>query len=138
LPSRGTFRPIVPETMVLESLLGGWRIDREGLVDLAILVGTDFNTGVKGIGPKNALKLVQQHGRIERMPEEIRQALGAPDDVDAVRHIFLNPNVINSFDVQAAEPDLDGIVRFLCEEREFSRERVEAALERTFRAPTLW
>ncbi len=28
LPSRGTFRPIVPETIVLSSLLGGWGIDR--------------------------------------------------------------------------------------------------------------
>src|SRR3979409_1761454 len=32
LPSRGTFRPIVPEVIVLESLLGGWRISREELV----------------------------------------------------------------------------------------------------------
>src|SRR4029434_7002343 len=36
LPSQGTFRPIVPETIVLEQLLTGWRIDREALVDLAI------------------------------------------------------------------------------------------------------
>ena len=47
LPSRGTFRPIVPEAIVLESLLDGWRISREGLVDLAILVGTDFKTASK-------------------------------------------------------------------------------------------
>jgi flap endonuclease-1 len=138
LPSRGTFRPIVPEVMVLASLLEGWRISREGLVDLAILVGTDFNDGIKGIGPKKALKLVQQHGRIERMPDEIRQALGDPLDLDEVRRIFLTPSVSDSFTVQAASPDLDGIVRFLCEEREFSRERVSAALERTFREPTLW
>jgi flap endonuclease-1 len=48
LPSQGTFRPIVPETIVLERLLEGWGIDREALVDLAILVGTDFNDGIKG------------------------------------------------------------------------------------------
>ena len=59
LPSQGTFRPIVPETIVLERLLEGWGIDREALVDLAILVGTDFNDGIKGIGPKKALALVQ-------------------------------------------------------------------------------
>ena len=45
---------------------------------------------------------------------------------------------MDTFDVQAAEPDIGGIVSFLCEEREFSRERVSAALERTFREPTLW
>jgi flap endonuclease-1 len=124
--------------MALESLLEGWSISREGLVDLAILVGTDFNDGIKGIGPKKALKLVQQHGRIEHMPGEIRQALGDPAGVDEVRRIFLNPSVIDTFEVQPAEPDIGGIVGFLCEEREFSRERVTAALERTFREPTLW
>ena len=138
LPSRGTFRPIVPETIVLESLLDGWGISREGLVDLAILVGTDFNEGISGIGPKKALKLVQQHGRIEEMPEVIRQAIGEPDMLEEVRRIFLHPDVSDAFDVQQAEPDLDGILAFLCEERGFSRERVNAALERTFRERSLW
>jgi flap endonuclease-1 len=140
LPSRGTFRPIVPETIVLASLLDGWHISREGLVDLAILVGTDFNDGIKGIGPKKALKLVQQHGRIEQMPADIRHALGDPDGVDEVRHIFLQPNVVDiaEGDVHATAPDRDGIVHFLCDDREFSRERVSAALDRAFREPTLW
>jgi hypothetical protein len=74
----------------LEEQLRAWRIDRAGLVDLALLVGTDFNDGVRGIGPKKALKLVQQHGRIEAMPTEIREALG---DVDEVRRIYLQPAV---------------------------------------------
>jgi flap endonuclease-1 len=72
------------------------------------------------------------------MPDEIRQALGDPDGIAEVRHIFLHPDVSDSFTVQAAQPDIDGIVNFLCGEREFSRERVSAALERTFREPTLW
>jgi flap endonuclease-1 len=138
LPSQGRFRPIVPETIELDSLLEGWGITREGLVDLALLVGTDFNDGIKGIGPKKALKLVQQYGRIENMPEGIRSSLGDQETVDAIRNIFLHPNVTDDFDIRAAEPDLDGIVRFLCDEREFSRERVTAALERTFRERSLW
>jgi flap endonuclease-1 len=138
LPSQGTFRPIVPETIELDRLLAGWGITREGLVDLALLVGTDFNTGVHGIGPKKALKLVRDHGRIEDMPDEIRQALGDLEALDEVRRIFLQPQVTDVFDVRPAEPDLDGIVRFLCEEREFSRERVTAAIDRTFRERSLW
>jgi len=138
LPSQGTFRPIVPETMELDRLLEGWGITREGLVDLAMLVGTDFNDGIKGIGPKKALKLVQEYGRIEKMPEEIRSSVGDSETVDDVRRIFLQPDVTNDFEVRAAEPDLGGIVQFLCEERMFSRERVGAALERTFRERSLW
>ncbi len=138
LPSQGTFRPIVPETIVLEQLLAGWGISREGLVDLAMLVGTDFNEGLKGIGPKKALALVQKHGRIEEMPADIHDALGDVETIDAVRRIFLHPDVADDFDIQQHEPDLDGVVRFLCEEREFGRDRVQAAIERTFRERTLW
>ena len=138
LPSQGTFRPIVPETIELERLLSGWGITREGLVDLAILMGTDFNDGIKGIGPKKALKLVQQHGAIENMPDEIASAIGDLEAVNEIRRIFLNPAVTDEFDVHQGEPDLAGIRQFLCEEREFSRERVDAALERTFRERTLW
>jgi flap endonuclease-1 len=137
LPSQGTFRPIVPETIELDRLLEQWRIDRGGLIDLAILVGTDFNDGIKGIGPKKALKLVQEHGRIERMPAAVRDAIGDQAFVDAVRQIYLAPDVTDSFEVSAGEPDLDGIVGFLCDEREFSRERVMAAIDRTFRERSL-
>ena len=56
----------------------GWGITRDALVDLAILVGTDFNEGIKGIGPKKALALVQRYGRIEDMPAEIRDSARRP------------------------------------------------------------
>jgi flap endonuclease-1 len=132
LPSQGTFRPIVPETIDLPRLLEGLRIDREGLIDLALLVGTDFNEGVKGIGPKKALKLVQQYARIEMMPPEIRDSVGEAALVDSVRRIYMRPDVTDDFSVAAFDPDLDGIVGFLCDEREFGRDRVMAALDRTY------
>lgn len=138
LPSQGTFRPIVPETIVLARLLDGWGITRAQLVDLALLVGTDFNEGVAGIGPKKALKLVQRYGRIESMPDDIRQAAGDADVLSDVRRIFLNPDVTDSFSVSPSEPDFDGVVRFLCDEREFSRERVTNALDRAFRERSLF
>jgi len=132
LPSQGTFRPIVPEVIELPRLLTAYQITREQLVDAAILIGTDFNEGVKGIGPKKALKLVQQHGRIEAMPDQVRDALDAPETIDEIRQLFLRPDVTDDFDVTFSEPDVGGVIRFLCDEREFSRERVEAALRRAF------
>jgi flap endonuclease-1 len=137
LPSQGTFRPIVPETIVLEQLLAGWGITRDALVDLAILVGTDFNEGIKGIGPKKALALIQRHGRIEEMPD-VCDRLGGLDTINDVRRIFLHPDVTDEFSIEQREPDLGGIVRFLCDDREFGKDRVTAALERTFRERSLW
>ena len=135
LPSRGAFRPIEPELIDLEGLLQALHITRAQLVDLGILVGTDFNEGIKGIGPKKALKLVRDHGTIDRMPDAIRNAIG---DADEVRQIYLEPKVTDTYDVAFGEPDFAGVVDFLCREREFSKERVTAALERAFAERTLW
>lgn len=137
LPSQGTFRPIVPETIELEPFLAALGIDRDGLIDLGVLVGTDFNDGVKGIGPKKALKLVQTHGRIEQMPAAIRDALGDLEIVDEIRNIYRRPDVTDDFQVRGFEPDLSGLVQFLCDEHEFGRDRVLAAIDRTFRERTL-
>src|SRR4030095_5609211 len=76
LPSQRTFRPFVPEMLDLQHQLQRWGITREGLIDLALLVGTDFNDGIHGIGPKKALALIQQHGSLEAMPADIRDAVG--------------------------------------------------------------
>ena len=135
LPSQGKFRPLVPELLSLDDQLAAWSITREGLIDLALLVGTDFNDGVHGIGPKKALALVQQHGSIEAMSAEIRDAVG---DVTSLRQIYLRPNVTDEYSIEPGEPDLDGIVRFLSDERQFSRERVTDALARTFPPPGLF
>lgn len=133
LPSQGRFRAIEPEVIDSSHLLDTWRIDREGLVDLALLVGTDFNDGVKGIGPKKALKLIQEHGRIENLPGAIREAVGDPAVIAEARRIYLSPDVSDVFEVRQSQPDIDNLVRFLCDEHEFGRERVMAAIERTFR-----
>jgi flap endonuclease-1 len=129
LPSQGTFRPLVPELLELDKALAEWGITREGLIDLALLVGTDFNDGVRGIGPKKALALIQKHGAIENMPAEIQDAVR---DVAPIRQIYLRPEVTDEYTMEFREPDADGIVRFLCDDRQFSRERVTDALARAF------
>jgi len=135
LPSQGTFRPLVPELLDLQRELDRWGISREALIDLALLVGSDFNDGVRGIGPKKALALVQRHGRIEDMPAEIRDAMG---DVAPLRDIYLEPDVTDDYTIAFGEPDRDGIVRFLCDDRQFSRDRVMDALDRAFPAARLF
>ncbi|MEO8069797.1 MAG: hypothetical protein ABI652_00215 [Acidobacteriota bacterium] len=118
-----------------DAQLSRWGITHDGLVDLALLIGTDFNDGVRGIGPKKTLKLVQRHDRIEAMPAEIQKAVG---DVAPIRQLYLHPHVTDDYDIAFGEPDIDGLVRFLCDERQFSRARVTDALGRAFRAPLLF
>ncbi len=131
LPSKGVARPLKPEIIELEDLLRHHGIVREQLVDLAILIGTDFNAGVKGIGPKGALKLLTTHGRLEDLPGEVRSKL--PDDYREVRAVFLQPSVTDDYPVEFKEPDEKALVEFLCEERGFSRERICTVMDRVAR-----
>jgi flap endonuclease-1 len=127
LPSKGAFRPLTPEVIEADRLLVHLGLSRGQLVDLALLVGTDFNDGIKGIGPKKALGLVRTFGRVEDMPENIRaQVPGLP----ALREVYLAPAVAADYGLRFKEPDAPGIFRFLCDERGFSRDRVQAAIGR--------
>ena len=118
----------MPELIELEAIWTPGSITRAQLIDLAILVGTDFNDGVKGIGPKKALKLVQEHGWIEEMPAEVRDAVGDP----STRSANLSaPGRDRRLYDEVREPDRRGS-QFPVRRAEFSRERVTAALERAF------
>ena len=50
-------------------MLANLAISQEQLVDLAIMIGTDFHPGVKGIGPKTGLKLIREYGTVEAVCE---------------------------------------------------------------------
>jgi flap endonuclease-1 len=66
LPSKNVYVEVVPEVVELEQVLKELRITHEQLIDVGILVGTDFNPeGVKGLGPKTALKLIKEYGSLE-------------------------------------------------------------------------
>jgi flap endonuclease-1 len=128
LPSKGIFRPLKPEIIVLEEFLTDCGITRDQLVDLAILVGTDFNEGVKGIGPKTALELVKTYGKIENMPNEIKAEF--VDSYQRIRKLFLEPDVNLNYEMHYGELQEEMVYHFLCQERGFSKRRVRTAVER--------
>ncbi|MBN2336630.1 flap endonuclease-1 [Candidatus Bathyarchaeota archaeon] len=128
LPSKGRARRLEPEFIELDVFLSELGISREQLVDLSILVGTDFNDGVKGIGPKTALKLIRKHGSIEMLPEETLAKV--PETYPAIRRIYLEPDVTPDYDAAPGELDEDGLTRFLCGERSFNPKRVEILVKR--------
>jgi len=128
LPSKGVARPLIPELIELRKLLESLRITREQLIDLAILVGTDFNKGIKGVGPKTALKLIRAHGSLEGLPEQLSSAI--PENPNQLRELFLKPLVTDEYDLQFGELNVSGLRKFLCEQRGFSPEKVELAIRR--------
>jgi flap endonuclease-1 len=128
LPSKGRARRLEPEVIGLDEFLAHNGITREQLVDLAILVGTDFNEGIKGIGPKTALKTLREHGSLEGMPEDVRAKL--PSRYEEVRRIYLEPDVTDEYRLEAGPLREEELISFLCEERAFSKDRVETVVNR--------
>jgi flap endonuclease-1 len=105
-------------------------VTREQLVEVGILIGTDYNPdGVKGVGPKTALKLIKEFGSLKailaRTPE-----LQLPENSDRIREFFLKPDVRSDYALSWSRPNVEGVVDFLCRERDFSEDRVRKAVDR--------
>jgi len=121
-----------PELINLEETLEKLDLTREQLVDMCILMGTDYNEGVKGIGPVKAYKLIKKYGSLEKILEGEGISLDA--DVDSVRSFFLNPPVTSDYELKWGDVDEDGLIEFLVEERGFQRRRVKKAIDRLRKA----
>ena len=101
----------------LDEVLKELDITREQLIDIAILVGTDFDPGVKGIGAKKGLRAVKE-GKTEELVKD------AGFDLQEIRDIFLNPPVTDDYKIEFKTADPDGLKDFLCEQHDFSVETV--------------
>ena len=91
LTSHGTRRfgrVMRAERISLSDTLSDHGITREQLVDLGIMVGTDFHPGIKGIGPKTGLKLMKKHGTMEAVSEA--KGFDLPEDLESVRGLFMD------------------------------------------------
>jgi flap endonuclease-1 len=130
LPMREAYIQVDPELVQLQDTLTILQLSREQLVDLGILIGTDFNPdGFKGIGPKTALKLLREKGSIERIAAD-NSDFKIPPNLNRIREIFLKPNVTSHYTLNWKPPQTDALVRFLCGDRDFSEERVRTAVQR--------
>ena len=130
LPGKNIYVEVKPELIVLEEVLKTLKLDREKLIEMAILVGTDYNPGgIKGIGPKKALELV-------KYKKDVLARYNRESDVDLyeIKEFFLNPPVTDDCKLEWKMPDEEGILKFLCDEHDFSEERVKHGLERLRKA----
>jgi len=122
-----------PELMDLAATLAEHDLSREQLVDVAILCGTDFNDGVRGIGPKTGVSLVREHGSIygvlEARTEEIPH-------VDRIRQLFLDPAVEDVDPDTDVRPDIEAARSFVVDTWGVDPDEVAHGFERLETATT--
>ena len=130
LPSKNIYIEVVPEVVELAQVLKECGITYEQLVDVGILIGTDFNPdGIRGLGPKTALKLIKEHGTLEDAVSHLKN-VEFPVEPQRIREIFLKPTVTDDYRIEWKEADTEGVVNFICRERDFSEDRVRKTLEK--------
>jgi len=121
---------IKPEHIELEKILAQLKISRQKLIWLGILVGTDFNDKFPKVGPKTAIKLVQEFDTFEDIMEKTGHI---PDfDYKEIEDLFMNPVSVEipNGQLDATSPNKEKIMEFLVEKHDFSQDRVENTLNK--------
>ena len=127
LPRKRIYVEVKPELLNLQENLKNLEISRKQLIEIGILVGTDYNKGVKGIGPKTALKLIKKYGNIERVMKEKGIKI---ENYKEIREIFLNPPVTDKYKLLWKDVNEEKLMEFMCGEHNFSEERVKSAMDK--------
>lgn len=110
------------EYLELDKVLEDLDLTREQLVDVALMVGTDFNDGIHGIGAKTGIKLIKKASLEDVLVE--KGITDVPVEPDELRNIFLKHDVNTDYKIQFKSVNNEKLVEFMCEEHGFSQSRV--------------
>ena len=126
---------IFPSVINLENNLNTLEISLFQLIDIAILIGTDYNNGIKGIGPKTALKFLKKYENLEKVIKKEKNDFSfshlTPDMIQEIRKIFLFPEVIEKFDHLVWNfPNQNRINYLFCKDHHLNPERVSKFAEK--------
>jgi flap endonuclease-1 len=129
VPNKNAYIDVVPEMFYFEDIVVQTHLTRAQLIDIGILIGTDFNPGgIPGIGPKTALKLIQRYAKLENI-DNIKEEL-SKIPYDEIRELFLRPEVADIQDIEFDPINYDKVTDLLCNRMDFSMERFNGALQK--------
>ncbi len=131
LPRREEYVVIYPEEIFLKEVLEENEISLEKLIIIGMLVGTDFNKGVKGIGPKKALALVKKYDDFEEIRRYVEENYNHEfeDYIEEVYKFFIEPPV-KDVEIEKKATDEEKVKEILVEKHDFSEERIESAISK--------
>ena len=137
LTSHGTRkfgRVLQAEKIILSEMLDQHELTYPQLVDLGIMIGTDFHPGIKGIGPKTGLKLIRKFGTMEAVAEF--KEFEMPENIAVIREIFLN-HPIHPEPLCESSKAVEESLRAFGLSKGFSERRIDRAVTRLANANRL-
>merc|ERR1712190_142026 len=117
----------------LERALEQLNISMDQFIDFCILSGCDYCDTLKGVGPATAIRMLIQHGTLEKVLESVEpEKIPKNFDYKAARDFFKECESVDTASVNFnfAEPDFEGLTKFLVDQCSFQPERVERYVER--------
>lgn len=128
------------------------------------MLGCDYTGSIKGVGPKRAIELIKNHRSLDKVIENIdtkkfpipedwnykeaRLLFQEPevskiDDIVVIYYIMISLvykfyicqlHIVLFFKLKWSEPDEDGLVKFLCSDKQFNEERVRNGAKKLHKA----
>ena len=132
---RWKYQKIIPQKIKLQKNLDNLGITIFQLVDIGLLIGTDYFPGIHGLGPKKALTLVRKHKNIEHVITSEKESYDfsklTPEIIRKVRRIFLFPIVNENIEeITWNPPDKSNVISQLCEAHFLDQKRVTNNFEK--------
>lgn len=131
VPRQNRYVNVEPEIIRLDETLEALGITHEQLILIGLLEGTDFNGGVRGVGPKTGLKIVKEHPTLAKVKEHVKEKYGYEfeEHIDDVYEFFLKPPVEGKVGkLEWREASEKKVLEVLVERHDFSEERVSRVL----------
>ncbi|MEC8339373.1 MAG: flap endonuclease-1 [Nanoarchaeota archaeon] len=132
------YKDVSIEYYDLNKILDTLHISQEELIHVAIMCGTDFNPGgIKGIGPKKALKLIKEYrGREDELYKTLDWHSYFTHTWVEVYNIFHKMPVNKEYELEFSEMKRDSIKEILVK-KDFSEDMIERQLKGVKNVKTL-
>lgn len=118
---------IKPKLVKLDETLNHLGIDQDQLIVLGILIGTDYDPGgIRGVGPKNALKLAKEYKQdYDGLFRKVEWNKFFNFSWQDVYYLIKKMPIEKDYSIRFGKIDMDKVYELLVEEHDFSMERVE-------------
>lgn len=128
MPNKEVYYELRPELIELKEVLQTLGINQKQLIMMGLLIGTDYNDGVKGFGPKRSLEIVKEEKTLEKVLKNVKWE----EDVEPeeIMKLFLEPKVTEKYEMKWKPPQEEKLIKFMVDEHDFSRERVQKAIDK--------
>jgi len=110
-------------------------VTMDQFIDFCILSGCDYCETIRGVGPNTAIKLLIQHGSLEKVIENLdpeKSPVPSRFPYKEARELFKEAECVDTstLEFEWKDPDWNGLKKYLVEVNQFSEDRVNRLLDR--------